>query len=185
MLQLRWPRPPRQRVQVTTPAQEVPFLPEHRPHGCQLPNESTTVLAGFSGKTVPIERRRGAQPYGAASRDLRLSRDWATLTPGEAQRPIKLLWWRDGTHGSPSTCWSCFWNYLRSQRKVRIIITDEECCWSLFFLFFSWCSNTLRETAVLLHSGRFLHVKITAVARGFYDCSEQCHITGYLDEFLL
>lgn len=75
MLQLWRPRPPCQRVQVTTPAQEVPFLSEHRPHGGQLPSKTSAVLTRFSGKTISLEgRRRGAYSLGGASRMLQLRR---------------------------------------------------------------------------------------------------------------
>lgn len=175
MLQLRRPGPPRQRVQVTTPAQEVPFLPEHRPHGCQLPNQSTTVLTGFSGKTVPLERRRGgAQPLGTASRDLWLNEKLGNTDAGESEAYQTALMERWETR-SPFTCWSCFWNYLRLKKKKLLM----KFCFVLFLF-----GVTLRNTAVLLHSGRFLNVWITAVLLGVWDCGEQCHITGYLDEFL-
>lgn len=79
---------------------------------------------------------------------------------------------------APSSRWSCFGNYLRLKKN---------CSWRMLLKFFVCLFSfgvTLRNTAVLLHSGRFLNVWITAVLSGIWDCSEQCHITDYLDEFL-
>lgn len=135
MLQLRRPGPPRQRVQVTTPAQEVPFLPEHRPHGCQLPNQSTAVLTGFSGKTVPLERRRGgAQSLGTASRELWLNKKLGNTDAGEAQRPIKLLWWREGRYDPLPPVEAAF----GTTSGLKKIAHEEE---GFFFLFVIWCNT--------------------------------------------
>lgn len=59
---------------------------------------------------------------------------------------------------SPSTCWSCFWNYLRFKKKLLMKK-------KVFFFCLSF-GVTLRNTAVLLHSGRFRIVWITAVLWG-------------------
>lgn len=105
MLQLRRPGPPCQRVQVATPAQEVSFLPEHWPHGCKLPNQSTAVLAGFSGKTVPRERRRGGtQSLGTASRELWLKTgSWETEMPGEHRGQSNCFDGQMGSYGPLSS----------------------------------------------------------------------------------
>lgn len=77
---------------------------------------------------------------------------------------------------SSSTCRSSFWN------KLRLKIAHEECFSSFFFPLFSF-SVILRNTAVLLHSGYFLNVRITAVFGGAWDCSDQCNITDFLNTF--
>lgn len=75
MLQLWRPGSPCQRVQVTTPAQKVPLLSEHRTHGCQLPSQTTSVITRFSRKTVSIKRGgRAAPSLGGASEMCHLNR---------------------------------------------------------------------------------------------------------------
>lgn len=152
MLQLRRPRSPRQRVQVAPAAKEVPFLPEHWPHGCQLPNQSTAVLAGFSGKAVSLQRRRRrAWPPGGALRHLWLGGKREGMERQWKRRLIKLLWWKDGKLLSSSTRQGCFWNYLRFKQFFFF------CLFLLMKKFFVclWFGVTLRNTTVLLHSGRF------------------------------
>lgn len=83
----------------------------------------------------------------------------------EAQRLIKLLRWRDGKIRSLSSCWSCFWNYLRLKKKDEIVFVfahDE-----VFFVCLSF-GVTLRNTAVLLHSGRFLKESLL-FCQGFWN----------------
>lgn len=62
VLQLRRAGPPRQGVQAPSAAQEMPLLPEHQPHGGQLPRQSTAV-AQLAGKACLLPRGGGhAQP---------------------------------------------------------------------------------------------------------------------------
>lgn len=63
-------------------------------------------------------------------------------------------------HRAPPIHWSCFWNYLRFKKK---------CSWRIVFLSFG---VTLRNTAVLLHSGGFRIVWLTAVLCRVSDCSK-------------
>lgn len=65
-----------------------------------------------------------------------------------------LMEWRETQ--SPSTCWSCFWNYLR----LKILMKNVA---EVFFLIWFLFGVTLRNTAVLLHSGRLLNVWITGI----------------------
>lgn len=103
MLQLRRPGPPRQGVQVASAAEEVPFLPEHWPHGCQLPNQSTAVLAGFSGKAVSLQRRRRrAWPPGGALRQLWLGGKVGTPGEAEANQTASMERWEITTPVHPS-----------------------------------------------------------------------------------
>lgn len=179
MLQLRRPGPPRQRVQVTTPAQEVPFLPEHRPHGCQLSNQSTTVLTGFSGKTVLLERGwGGAQPLGTTSRDLWLNEESGNTEAG-------------GKHRGQSNCFDGEMGCQIPFHLLKLLlelpqvkkISHEECCWNfLLSLFFIWCNT--QEYCCIIALRTLSKCMNHCYSLGIWDCSEQCHITDYLDEFL-
>lgn len=67
VLQLRRAGPPRQGVQAPSAAQEVPLLPEHQPHGGQLPRESTAV-AQLAGKARLLPRGGGHAQLGPPPR---------------------------------------------------------------------------------------------------------------------
>lgn len=89
-----------------------------------------------------------------------------------------------GENTTPSYRQSCFWNYLRLGKKEEFFC----CC----FCFCSWISCfvfvclsfgvTLRNTALLLHSGRFLKESLL-FCQGFLECID--HITDYLSRIFL
>lgn len=83
-----------------------------------------------------------------------------TIDAGEAQRPIKLLWWRDGTSDPHPPIEAAFGTTSGLKKK---------CSWRIVFLSFG---VTLRNTAVLLHSGGFRIVWLTAVLWRVSDCSK-------------
>lgn len=68
MLQLRRAGPPRQRVQAAAAAQEMPLLPEHQPHGRQLPGESAAVPQ-LAGKACLLPRGGGHAQLAPAPRN--------------------------------------------------------------------------------------------------------------------
>lgn len=68
MLQLRRAGPPCQRVQAASAAQEMPLLPEHQPHGRQLPCQSSAVPQ-LSGKACLLPRGGGHAQLGPAPRN--------------------------------------------------------------------------------------------------------------------
>lgn len=68
MLQLRRAGPPRQRVQAPAAAQEMPLLPEHQPHGRQLPGESAAVPQ-LAGKACLLPRGGGHAQLAPAPRN--------------------------------------------------------------------------------------------------------------------
>lgn len=73
VLQLRRAGPPRQGVQAPSAAQEVPLLPEHQPHGGQLPRQSTAV-AQLAGQARLLPRGGGPAQPSAAPREPGMTR---------------------------------------------------------------------------------------------------------------
>lgn len=67
MLQLRRSRTSRQRVPAAPPAQKVPFLPEHLPHGGWLSSQSAAAAAAAAGGAGGAGRSREGRGGGAAA----------------------------------------------------------------------------------------------------------------------